>query len=351
MADQRVKTVRTTVSEPEMAAHFMTAAKKLYNIDLTQKQVGLLIAQNNLETAHRNAMFNYNIGNITHSPGDGWDFFIHQDKNGNDMKLQEQVSPGKWVAQTMRFRSYPDLETATEDYLKNLHNRAGGKVWNTIMQGDPAAFSKSLKQSGYYTADEKGYTAGLTGSYDAFNKSDSFQRAQSGNFDKGQAVATTTPHEGAQPMDQINQYLNSFLSALSEDNVNDKLVKKATYKKFLPKNDIVIQVKSSNLIDSLEFARILCLALDEETQSDATIHTDKENVEVLCSIHGPEEICKQAVNQLSSSIAGAFKLATKKIGGVDVKTKVLSNKASNYQELDIDLAQLAYRQFHLKFIK
>jgi hypothetical protein len=196
----------------------------------------------------------------------------------------------------------------------------------------------------------------------ANTKKSSLYEGALASLQSGQTYAVNSPKQNApspaqntpaQPPPQdvawLNKNIENFLSAFSEQQVNEKLIKKATYEKYLPKNEVVIEVKSSDIINSLEFARILCLAIEEEASADASIYTDNKNVEVHCSIHGPEEICKKAILQLSNSISDAFYIATKKIGGIKINTNISKNK-SNYQLLDIKLAQSAYRQFHLKFI-
>lgn len=141
----------------------------------------------------------------------------------------------------------------------------------------------------------------------------------------------------------LNGMLDKFLSAIATS-------KKEIYKQ-LPKNNIIIKIESGNLIDSLEFSRVLTIALDEELQAEATTFTDKNNVEVLCSIHGPSKICVKAVSQFCNVLAKEFKMSTKKIGGISIDTFISTNENPSYQELDIKLALSAYRQFHLKFIK
>lgn len=366
MADQRVKQVNTPISEAEMTRALIDATKELYGISLSKPQIAILIAQNNLETNNRKAMHNYNIGNITHVDGDGWDYFAGGDKTRD--------AHGNWKPVTLKFRSYPTLAIAAKDYVKNIHNRGGGKVWQQIMGGDIAGFSKALKNTKYYEADEKEYTNALVGRSNAFNKQDSFEQAQAGTYQKSQPVATNVPHDGSamqstyssetltptsgKPaaqenkltvLDRINTFLDKFLSSVAELD-GKPLIKKADLK-LLPMNSMLIKIESKNVIDSLEFARILCIALDEEAQADSSVHSDKNGIEVVCNINGPAEICQAAVNQLCKALSGTFKIATRKIGGVDVKTSIIPNKKASYQELDIKLAQSAYRQFHLKFIK
>lgn len=140
--------------------------------------------------------------------------------------------------------------------------------------------------------------------------------------------------------------LDSFIKQIAaSDRQNKKL-----YAKLLPEHNLVIQIQSSSFTNSVEFSRILCTALDEELLSTAYVHTDGEEVEVECKIHGPAHECFEAVKQLSNSIAEAFKDATIKVGGIDIKTDVIMDKKSFYHPIDAKIAETQYRTFLLKFV-
>ncbi len=212
MANQEVPRVKTSVSEAELTRAFMDTAKELFGVELSKSQLAILIAQNNLETGGRQAMWNFNIGNITHNPSvDSFDYFVSGDKTKD--------KAGNWVPIKLKFRSYPTLHDAAKDYLRNLKNRGGGKVWNSILQADPAGFSKALKDTKYYEADEKDYTRGMIAGVKAFNKKDSYENAVAGNFSATNVAAPSTGIMG-----KIDTLLNQFLKAIAETQHN-KLVK------------------------------------------------------------------------------------------------------------------------------
>lgn len=160
-------------------------------------------------------------------------------------------------------------------------------------------------------------------------------------------VATREP-TATQPtsfVDVLQQLVNS-LSATSEEKPTKKL-----YKRMLPNHDILIRVSAPDYTSAIEFSRILCAALDEEVQAVAFPHTDgSQVVEIECSIPGPALTCLRTVEQLSQSVASAFQTATKKIGGITVKTHCIMNKKSCYQQISLRTAETNYRKFLLKFI-
>ena len=83
-------------------------------------------------------------------------------------------------------------------------------------------FSKALKDTKYYEADEKDYTRGMVAGVAAFNKRKSYEDALAGNF----PAATPSAPIAAAPvkkdfLGQIGQLLERFLSAIAESERNN----------------------------------------------------------------------------------------------------------------------------------
>jgi hypothetical protein len=153
-------------------------------------------------------------------------------------------------------------------------------------------------------------------------------------------------HNAPSFMDLLNELVSS-ITAMATDEVPAKKL----YKKMLPNHDILIRVSAPDYTSAIEFSRILCAALDEEVQATAYPHSDgSQTVEIECSIPGPALACLQTVEQLSQSVADAFQIATKKIGGIPVKTHCIMNKKSSYQQISLRTAETNYRKFLLKFV-
>lgn len=153
-------------------------------------------------------------------------------------------------------------------------------------------------------------------------------------------------HQSNNFMDILNQFVHYLSTVASEQHTSKKI-----YKKMLPNHDILIQITAPDYTSAIEFSRILCAALDEEVQASAYPHTDgSQIVEVECSIPGPALGCLQAVEQLNQSLTETFKDATKKVGGIVVKTHCIMNKKSSYQQISLRTAETNYRKFLLKFI-
>lgn len=362
----RVQRVRTEVSEPQMAQAIIEAWRDMFGTVPAKEQVALVLAQNSLETGARKSMWNYNIGNITTNGKDSYDYF-------DDLKTDEQITPGVWKKMNLKYRAYPTLKDGAKDYLKLLSSKHYSNAWEHIKNPDPAAFSKALKQSGYYTANEAPYTKTLSSLFGKYNKSNAYEVARSGKVEP--VKDTTMPKEKDDLMEKylahqkntgydpyaelaghstpasspsvsnLDGILNSFLQQIS---ASEKLNKKL-YKQYLPSNNIVITIKA-DYTNAIEFSRILCTALNEELVADAFTHGDEQTIEVECNIPGPAEDCYKAVQQLTNAVASAFKKATVKIGGIEVKTQFSMNKKSSYEEISVKTATNQYRKFLLKFV-
>jgi hypothetical protein len=145
-------------------------------------------------------------------------------------------------------------------------------------------------------------------------------------------------------MNLLNQFLAQFRKAATNYNL------KKLYKAAMPTHDILIKISAPDRVSAVEFSQILCTALEEDLLATTYPYTDGREVEVECSISGPEKECFAAVKQMSEAISEAFKDATSKIGGITIETKPIMNKKSSYQPISPRSADTNHRNFLLKFI-
>ncbi len=325
---KKVERVRTNVSEPQMASAIISAWTELFGTQPTKEQVSMMLAQNALETGNRKSMWNYNVGNLTTDGKGSFDFI-------------DDVVPG------LKFRAYTSLEEGAKDYLKLLNSKNYSNALQHIVNPDPVAFSKALKRAGYYgDGSEVAYSKAMTRLYGQFSKSDSYEKARAGQVGTVPAMAakkpsTTTPSS-------FDEVLKKYVAIFSEGSMDFSL--KRLYKKALPNHDILIQVAAPDHVCAVEFARVLCAALDEDLLATAYTHTDGHLVEIECSIPGPAKECFEAVSQMTDAVAETFKDATSKIGGIKITANCIMNKKSSYQPISFRNADTNYRKFLLKFI-
>ena len=318
MVNQEVPQKTTPVSEPELVATIISAANQMFNVNLTKPQVAVLVAHINLETGSSGAgwqgggvgntsMHNYNLGNIQWSSNSGHDYFIGGDRTKD--------ANGNWVGTHYKFLSFPTLEDGVKYYLRNIHSRGGGRVWNSILQADPAAFSQELKRTHYYEEDESKYESAMQARLKNFNKGKSYEAALSGNFPKATPVAPQNSHSSSPSfiatLEQLWEKFAPMLAVASTDHSLKKL-----YKKALPNHDILIKIAAPDYTSAVEFSRVLCAALDEDLLATTYPYTDGQEVEVECFYCWSEKECFAAVQQMASAVAETFQDATAKIGGI-----------------------------------
>lgn len=358
-ASIQVKAVPSSATENQIFSAIYVAWEKVFGTKPTLNQVANTWAQIGIETGRGKYILNNNVGNINWTNGNSHNYYMtHDDRsvNGNPAN-RERYSQAR--------RSYDTLIDGVTDYLTLLKNRPG--VMKTLMSdATPQEFSHALAEAKYYDPyvrddyvdnngkKNKGYTSHLMSLHDDFikkynDKKIAFEAPPNTQIEpKTEILNPSTP---SNKIDQIENLLNKFLGAIASKTASDRHFIKKAYKNNLLPNDLIIKISSNDFDTSIEFARILCTALDEDLYTNGSIHTDRNNVEVACTIYGPKQLSIEAALQLCDALSEVFEDATQKIGGCRVSTIISPNKKTNYQELDIKLAQICYNNFHLKFIK
>ena len=296
----RVKRIRTKVSEQQMKQAIVNVWNELFGKIPSNEQIAMVLAQNSLETGNRNSMWNYNVGNITTNGKGEYDFF-------DDLTTQEQMKPGVWEKKNLKYRSYPSLREGVKDYLKFI----------------------SGKKSGYYTANEAPYTKAIIKLYNQYSKSKN-------------NVTSIMPQKN----NFLDNILNNYLQMVAASEKQNKKI----YKKMLPINNILVKINSTDYTNSIEFSRILCAAFEEELMAKAYIYTDGKCIEIECAIPGPAQDCLRTTNQLINSVIDTFKIATNHIGGINIKAHTIIDKKSTHKQINFKLAEYQREKFLLKFM-
>jgi hypothetical protein len=157
MAATLVPTVRTTYTQAQMIEGFIRGWIKQFGEIPSKTSVGVLYAQDALETGSTTSMWNNNIGNVKYKPtaGDeGWTYMmlanVWEIINGSKVYFQPP-NPATW------FRAFPSLADGVAFHLDFLRNHRYKNAWSAVESGNPAAFAHLLKIAGYYTAPEADY--------------------------------------------------------------------------------------------------------------------------------------------------------------------------------------------------
>lgn len=120
-------------------------------------------------------------------------------------------------------------------------------------------------------------------------------------------------------------------------------------------NDKII-IYGNDLPIKIEFASILKLALKEELDINSEICSDKDLVELDLNKIEDEKAAK-AVIQLCDAVAETFEYATNikvfsnTFNNIKVNARYIPDIKSNFNPLDVKIADINYRKFRLRFIK
>jgi len=173
---KRVTTVRTQYTPQEMVDAFVEAWYGIFNAVPKKEQIGVIFGQWALETGMSASMYNNNIGNVKapKNPSEEVEYCVLQNVweiiNGKKVILSPE-DPGSW------FRSFQTLLDGVKFHFNFLKNNRYKIAWAAVEAGNPADFSKKLRQQGYYTAPEEQYTKALMSYFNKFVSSSYFDVA------------------------------------------------------------------------------------------------------------------------------------------------------------------------------
>jgi len=342
--------VKVTTNPPDITTIRSAVEKAAKNILGVQNNldvaVDILMGQLGMETGFK-SLHNNNVGNINAkgAPNQYWkgDVII--------LLAHEYDKSNRKYWLNSLFRAYDTLDNGVSDWASLLKRKFPAAV-EKAAQGDITGFVTELKRNGYFTAPVESYLAGVK----TWSK-------------KVQQASTTQPDKKSDEWEQLlSQYIKPQTNVRPESNKQiqtivdevDQLLQeirssekyhKQFYKALLPTHHFVIPIQASDMTDAIEFARILCSALSEELVARASIHTDSANIEVQCDIQGPKDLCRDTIQQLTSSLVDVFRQATSKIGGITINAGAVINKRSCYSVMTSTSSVINYGKFLLKFAK
>jgi len=198
MAEQNVPVTRTVVSMRDYARAVLRGWHTVGQGLPKKQSIAVLWAQYMIETGGA-ACWNWNIGNVKHVPGDGYDYHMLKgtwegvdkavadaliakglaalDTNPSHVKavaprvcvVFQPPHPATW------FRAYPNLDAAMLSHLTLLAKKRYASAWPHVLDGDYRAFATALRARGYFTATAEAYAKGMSGHYDSFVQSSVYE--------------------------------------------------------------------------------------------------------------------------------------------------------------------------------
>lgn len=178
MSATLVPTVRTKYTLNELIGGLVRGWFKKFGVIPKKSSIGVLYAQNALETGGTVSMWNNNIGNVkfvaSKNPDDdnGKQYMmlanVWEVINGQKVTFQPP-HPATW------FRAYPTLGDGIAEHMDFLKNHRYQKAWVAVEAGDPTNFAHLLKVAGYYTAPESDYVRLMNTYFNKFMKDTTFE--------------------------------------------------------------------------------------------------------------------------------------------------------------------------------
>lgn len=173
-ASQMPSTTLVGITSRQQWANALYTAVSNVLPQLSPQAKALVLAHAALETAYppyrKDSAANCNnIFNIT--TGSKW---LKDNKPfcvGGDVTFTELTPEGKPKPITQKWRSYPSLEAALQDYWQFLGGRATYKAARDALErGDAAEFARLLREGHYYDAPLANYIGGLKANVAAVKK-------------------------------------------------------------------------------------------------------------------------------------------------------------------------------------
>lgn len=175
MSGNLVPTVRTTYTEYDIVKALIQGWIANEGKAPNQRQIGVIWAQNSLETGQSFSMWNNNVANVKYTEAAGAVDYcmlanVWEIVNGKKVMFQPP-NPATW------FRSFPTLADGVTFQINFLKNKRYKTAWTAVESGNPAAFAHLLKLAGYYTAPEQDYVAAMNGFFNKFMRDQTFAKA------------------------------------------------------------------------------------------------------------------------------------------------------------------------------
>lgn len=173
-----VPTTKTSYNASQMVAGFIKGWQNVFNEIPKKESVGVIWAQNAIETGSTSSMWNNNIGNVKYSPS-------KNPEDDNDVKYMMlsnvwEIINGKKVIfqpphEATWFRAFDTLEDGVGFHLNFLKNKRYKNSWAAVEAGDPVQFAHLLKVAKYYTAPEEDYAKAMKSQFQKFMKDNTFE--------------------------------------------------------------------------------------------------------------------------------------------------------------------------------
>lgn len=175
MSGHLVPTVRTTYTTYDIIKALIQGWSANEGSLPNKRQIGVIWAQNALETGQSTSMWNNNIANVKYTAAAGDVDYCQLANVGEMVKgikiVYQPPHPATW------FRSFKTLADGVTFQINFLKNARYKNSWSAVQAGNPAAFAHLLKIAGYYTASEQDYVNAINTYFNKYMKDTNFEKA------------------------------------------------------------------------------------------------------------------------------------------------------------------------------
>lgn len=178
MAALLVPTVRTSYTLNQLIEGLVRGWYKQFGKIPTKESIGVLYAQNALETGGTVSMWNNNVGNVKFKANANPDIDngikymmlnnVWEIVNGVKI-IYQPPNPATW------FRAFDTLGDGIAHHLGFLKNNRYKNAWTAVEAGNPTGFAHLLKLAGYYTAPEADYAKLMNAYFSKYMKSTTYE--------------------------------------------------------------------------------------------------------------------------------------------------------------------------------
>ena len=304
----------TNLGEIDLANILRGGYKKVFGKDPTAQALAGGWAQVVLEAGLPVKLPCNNIGNI--KAGKEW---ISQGNPYFSKDTSENKPTGEHYRIAANWKAFATPEDGAAEYWKLLKSRYSNSL-DWMEAEDPTSAAVNLGLKGYYTADIKKYSAGISSLYSKFMKEIapkiSGLKSEKKNITEPRPEVKSWKSEYKQNPVQKTNEIDSLIQNLTAENILTNRVKTAILKKSLPETLTLSIIEGSNFSEKQEFAKTAAFILSKYLQSKTIVYKQNDQIQIQASTLGTTTTVNNAVQGVLDCLSFAYKQNNKKISAI-----------------------------------
>lgn len=159
--------------------------------------------------------------------------------------------------------------------------------------------------------------------------------------EKEMSTSPTSPE--VNPSQYTGQDARELFNFLYASGPIEKIVKRALYEKYLPKNRLLISIGSKDIEfhNRVRFAKVLSSALRIELDAECSMHNYNDKIEIEADVYGPKGAVMKAANAIYEGLSDTFEDTTSK----RVTASVVMGVKSSYGLIESSVMEDSFRKF------